>query len=418
LVTGLCVNGTFKQFEIDNYIQLDPGTYKFKLADANKGCFSMLYTEVTFTLSALNELTLAPMFEFIGSNLIPSPSMPPKSTASTTPRTGGENYIILSVLGVLLLGLILSNKKSRHSFVILISLLALSSTLANAAPSPIVLKYIGTNSTIGGYDPVKFIAILDTNDNTLQSYNGLLKPESLASTIKIVVAFAVIIDIMQGKYTLDSPTPLPTVALGNGEYGATVSKNFEYMLGPSSNSATNALIVKAGGFTELTRKVRAGNRNLVFTEIGCYLSPTVVNSTTCPVRNKSNMRELVYTMANIRELTRSAAAAKARDSMQKSHYTHNHTNRVYNKTGMNDFFYGDVGVINVKNNGIARDFVYAMGIECLTGDCAYYDDKTEPPVGTLPTKLLSDKRDPVSKATQWIINDLEKDFVLVNNDEK
>jgi Beta-lactamase enzyme family len=418
IITGLCVNGVFKPYDAENYITLEPGAYKFKLADSNNNCNSELYKEISFTLAALNELTLAPMFEFVGNNVVPSPTMPVKTTGSTTPRTGGENYILISAISLLILGLLLSNKKSRYTLLILASVVSITGSLVYAAPLPIVLKYIGTNSTIGGYDPVKFIAIMDTKDSTLHSYNGLIKPESLASTIKIAVAFSVIIDIMQGKYNLDSPTPLPAVALGNGEYGATVSKNFEYMLGPSSNSATNALIVKTGGFAELTKKIRFNNKKITFTEIGCYLSPTVVNTTTCPVRNKSNMIELVHIMANIRELTRSAAAAKARDSMAKSHYTHNHTNRVYNKTGMNDFFFGDVGVINVKNNGVARDFVYALGIECLTGDCAYYDDKTEPPVGKLPTKLLSDKTDPVSKATQWIINDLEKDFILVNKDEK
>ena len=55
-----------------------------------------------------------------------------------------------------------------------------------------------------------------------------------------------------------------------------------------------------------------------------------------------------------------------------------------------------------------------MLLTCIDGEYKYYDDKTEPPVGKSPTTSLSDKRDPISKATQWIINDLQGGFVLEN----
>lgn len=281
-------------------------------------------------------------------------------------------------------------------------------TYAISSPS---VGYIAKNSKINGYDPVSYFGVLDPSNGNFQHYRGDSAPLSLASIVKVPVALAVLDDLDSGKYTLSSAAILPSWASGDGSAGTTVLENLKRMLGPSDNSATNALIVKAGGLDQVTAKVRKYGLNN--TSINCLLSPQSINYNTCRSKNVSTMRDLVKSMDIIR--TRNTANSKAIiNPMITTSYTYNHTGRVFNKCGLNSKSLGDIGVFQVTANGATKQYVYAAVVDFPNGDGAYYDSRTEPLAGKIATTSLSEKRDPISKATQWLINDLSQGFELTN----
>ncbi len=271
------------------------------------------------------------------------------------------------------------------------------------------IGYIAKNSTIAGYDPVSYFGVLDPATNNFQHYKGDSIPLSMASVIKVVVALAILDDLDSGKYTLNSSAILPSWANGDGSASTTVIGNLEIMLGPSDNSATNALIVKAGGLAAVTAKAK--KYGLTNTSMNCLLSPVTINSTTCVSKNVSTMRDLVKAMNIIR--IRNTANSKAIIApMITTKYTYNHTNRVFNKCGLNSKSLGDVGVFEIDFNGVKKQYIYAAIVDFPNGDGAYYDSRTEPLTGKLPITSLTDKRDPISKATQWLIDDISQGFVI------
>lgn len=150
------------------------------------------------------------------------------------------------------------------------------------------LSYISRNSTINGKDPINYFAILDTETKNLQHFKGDTVPLSLASVVKILVAVGTVMDLQEGKYTLNSSTPLNKAIEANGDYGKTIKENLNFMLSPSSNTATNILIEKNGGFAALNSKLK--KIGLTKTNVSCYLS---LPNSNCPVANASTMRELV-----------------------------------------------------------------------------------------------------------------------------
>jgi D-alanyl-D-alanine carboxypeptidase len=296
------------------------------------------------------------------------------------------------------------------SITMLILVILFSSTqsivLAEFNPS---IAYIAKNSTISGRDGVSYFGVLDPDSGFFQHYKGDSIPLSMASVIKVVVALAVLDDLELGKYNLNSSAVMPNWASGDGNPGSTVISNLERMLGPSDNSATNALIVKAGGLDSVTKKAKKyGLKN---TTMNCLLSPVYINSTTCRSKNVSTIRDLVTAMNVIR--TKNTVNSKAMITpMINTKYTYNHTNRVFNKCGLNSKSLGDVGVFEIIVNGVKKQYVYATMVDFPSGNGAYYDSRTEPAKGQNPTNLLSDKKDPISKATQWLINDLKEGFVI------
>jgi D-alanyl-D-alanine carboxypeptidase len=276
------------------------------------------------------------------------------------------------------------------------------------APAP-SLQYIAKNSSIAGRDPVSYMAVMDTSNNYIQDYRGDAVPLSLASVVKIFTALAILDDINNGLYTIDSPSSRPSYTYADGAYGSTVRENLIQMLGPSSNNAANILTAKAGGLNAVTNKIKKYGINN--TQVTCYISIQTINSSTCSNKNTSTMKDLVLGMNAIRQNTSSTAVAM-KQMMANTEYTYNHTNRLYNKCGLNSKSLGDVGVISLTRQGVTTEFVYAIIVDFPSGNGAYYADKTEP-IGKPDTNLNS-KRDPISKAVQWLINDLNDGFQLVN----
>jgi Beta-lactamase enzyme family len=167
--------------------------------------------------------------------------------------------------------------------------------------------------------------------------------------------------------------------------------------------ATNALIVKIGGFETLNSKLK--KYGLEDSKINCLLSPKVVSTKSCIGTNQSTMRDLVYALNTIR-IKNTTSSRLMLSALKKASNTFNHTNRVFNKYGINANTLADVGVVEVKD----KEYVYALNVD-FNGS---KDSGSNYPTGTTksPTTSLKDKKDPVSKTIQWIVNDLEKGFVV------
>jgi beta-lactamase class A len=276
--------------------------------------------------------------------------------------------------------------------------------LTSATPETINLAYISKNSKVGNSPTAKYIGLLDTVTNKFQGYNADQKPTSLASTAKVIVALVVLEDLELGKYKLTSSVTIPDWAKAfNGYSGSNVKENLESMLRDSDNMATNALIVKIGGFETLNSKLK--KYGLEDSKINCVLSPKVVSAKSCIGTNQSTMRDLVYGLNSIR--TKNTPNSRLMLlALKKATNTFNHTNRVFNKYGINSNTLADVGVIEVNN----KEFVYAINVDFKGTKDKGGNYKTTGPKS--PTTSLKDKKDPVSKTIQWIVNDLEKGFVV------
>jgi D-alanyl-D-alanine carboxypeptidase len=287
--------------------------------------------------------------------------------------------------------------------------LATTSIAALAASSP-SLKYIAENSKINQKDPVKYMGVLDTESGNFQHFNGDKTPLSLASTAKVLVAVAVLDDLNTGKYSMTTPITLPSWANAtDGSAGATVKSNLYRMLNYSDNSATNALILKTGGFKNLNSKLT--KYGITNSSIKCLLSARYINSNTCSVKNSSTMRDLVTAMNVIRK-DNGVASNYMKDSMRTTPYTYNHTGRLYNKYGINSKALGDVGVLGVTSNGVKKEYVFAAMVEFTDGRGNTYDNKKDPQSGQIISTDPESKTDPISKSIQWLVNDLRSGFTI------
>jgi D-alanyl-D-alanine carboxypeptidase len=276
--------------------------------------------------------------------------------------------------------------------------------LIAAKPDTINLEYISKNSKVFNSPTAKYIGLLDTVSNKFQGYNADQKPTSLASTAKIIVALVVLEDLELGKYKLTTSITIPDWARAfNGNVGSNVKKNLQRMLRDSDNMATNALIVKIGGFETLNSKLK--KYGLEDSKINCLLSPKVVSNKSCIGTNQSTMRDMVYALNTIR-IKNTSNSRLMLSALKKASNTFNHTNRVFNKYGINSNTLTDVGVVEVKD----KEYVYAVNVDFKGSKDSGSNYPTA--IAKSPTTSLKDKKDPVSKTIQWIVNDLEKGFVV------
>jgi beta-lactamase class A len=266
-------------------------------------------------------------------------------------------------------------------------------------PKFVNLENIAKNSSVNKSPKAKYIGLLDTQSAIFQGYNSDSKPSSLASTAKILVALVVLDDLALGKYNLNSSVTMPNWARAlNGSVGSNVKENLIGMLQDSDNNATNALIVKIGGFDVINSKLK--KHGFADSKINCLLSPKLKSNKSCIGNNQSTMRDLVYALNTIR-IKNTDSSKLMLTSLKKASNTFNHTNRVYNKYGMNSNTLADVGVIEVNN----KEYVYSINVDFKgTNDSGNNYSTTGP---NKATSLLTDKKDPISKTIQWIVNDLK-----------
>jgi beta-lactamase class A len=260
------------------------------------------------------------------------------------------------------------------------------------------LEYIAKNSSVNKSPKAKYIGLLDTQSGIFQGYNSDSKPSSLASTAKILIALVVLEDLELGKYNLNSSVTMPSWARAlNGSVGSNVKENLIGMLQDSDNNATNALIVKIGGFDIINSKLK--KHGFTDSKINCLLSPKFKSNKSCIGNNQSSMHDLVRALNSIR-IKNTDSSKLMVTSLKKASNTFNHTNRLYNKYGINSNALADVGVIEVNN----KEYVYSINVDFKgTNDSGNNYNTTGP---NKPTSLLTDKKDPISKTIQWIVNDL------------
>jgi beta-lactamase class A len=260
------------------------------------------------------------------------------------------------------------------------------------------LAYIAKNSSAAKSPKAKYIGLLDTQSSKFQGYNADAIPASLASTAKILVALVVLEDLELGKYNLNSSVTMPSWARAlNGSVGSNVKENLIGMLQDSDNNATNALIVKIGGFDIINSKLK--KHGFTNSKINCLLSPKFKSNKSCIGNNQSSMRDLVYALNSIR-IKNTDSSKLIVTSLKKATNTFNHTNRIYNKYGMNSNALADVGVIEVND----KEYVYSINADFKGTKDSGNNYNTAGP--NKPTTLLTDKKDPISKTIQWIVNDL------------
>ncbi len=275
----------------------------------------------------------------------------------------------------------------------------------------ISLKFIANNSKVGRSPNVKYIGLLDTSTNQFQGFNSNQKPTSLASTAKVLVALAVLEDIQNGRYSLKTSTTIPNWARAtSGNVGSNVKQNIINMLKDSDNNSTNALIVKAGSFEGINTTLKKYGLNN--SKINCVLSPKTVTTKSCIGTNQSTMKDLVNAM-NLIRIRDNTISNFMISNLKKSRNNFNHTNGLYNKYGVNSLTLADVGVIATDIKGVNKEYVYAINCDFKGSNDSGNNYKTIGPNN--PTKLLTDKKDPVSKVIQWIVNDLEKGFKIKTN---
>jgi hypothetical protein len=242
------------------------------------------------------------------------------------------------------------------------------------------------------------------NLSTLKStnFNSELKPVSIASMVKIFVALTIADQLDEGKLKLtDSIEELPEFADTDGQKGDNISQSLYFMLSPSSNSATNALILKAGGLTSINAYlVKNGITNSSMT---CFLSPTSLEDNSCQSSNTATMTDLVKAITIIHK-GKGPNFELLRKAMTTTDSKFSHTDRLYNKVGLNDTVLGNVGIIRVDN----IDYAFSIVFDSPDKDASRYDDYTEPRLFEIPNNDINSKRDPISKAIQSFINQVRE----------
>jgi hypothetical protein len=270
------------------------------------------------------------------------------------------------------------------------------------ANTNININRIIADSTTDEVSKVTHFAFI--NLNTLQSthYNSQLKPVSIASMVKIFVALAIADQLDQGKLKLtDSIGELPEFADTDGQKGDNISQSLYFMLSPSSNSATNALILKAGGL-DAVNDVLAKN-GITNSSMTCFLSPTSLDDKSCQSSNTATMEDLAKVITIIHR-AKGPNFELLRKAMTTTDSKFSHTDRLYNKVGLNDTVLGNVGIIRVDK----VDYAFSVVFDSPDKDASRYDDLTEPRLFETPNSDVNSKRDPISKAIQSFINQVRQ----------
>jgi hypothetical protein len=187
-------------------------------------------------------------------------------------------------------------------------------------------------------------------------FNESSKPKSIASMVKIFVAIAIADGLDNNILSLtDSIGELPNFADTDGDRGDNISQSLYFMLGPSSNSATNALILKAGGLAKVNEVLN--KYGITDSNMTCFLSPTEIDDNTCKESNSSTMLDLVKAITIIHK-GKGPNFELLRKAMTVTDSKFSHTDRLFNKVGINDTVLGNVGILRIDNVDYAFSIVF------------------------------------------------------------
>jgi D-alanyl-D-alanine carboxypeptidase len=256
-----------------------------------------------------------------------------------------------------------------------------------------------TKDVFDSFDPeVQYLLVYNLQTKEYLGRNELVKPESLASLVKILVAFLVVKDFENGTL---KPTDSMQFEDWDGDgpdaVGNTVQDALYHMLHSSSNSATNLLIDKLGGFNAANQKLR--NLDFKDSEINCFVDPSQVDQK-CNGTNQSTLLEMSMAFEYLVS-TNNQFTALAQKPMRETIYNYSHTNRVMNKSGINSAVIGNLALVEV--DGVK--YIVSSIFQDI-GSADRFDDFTENNK-VRDNKDPNSKLDPISKVTQQVVNALE-----------
>ncbi|MGL4759276.1 MAG: serine hydrolase [Patescibacteria group bacterium] len=262
-----------------------------------------------------------------------------------------------------------------------------------------IQKPIATSADFSQFDEeVKYYIVYNPNNQKYFGKNVDKEPVSFASTIKVVVAYAVLKDIEEGKYTPETQIDFEDWdPQGNDAVGQNIKEALMHMLKTSSNSATNILIEKAGGFDSLNKRLEKDGFQT--TRIKCYLGPSQMELK-CDGHNTSTLLEIAKIYAFI---TRDSKFRNlVIQPMESTPFSYSHTNRVMNKSGINDDVLTNIATIDVDGQEYIVGGVYEE-----PSSASRFDNVTD----DAKIRFLIDpksKTDPISRLFQQITNQLER----------
>ena len=244
----------------------------------------------------------------------------------------------------------------------------------------------------------QFLLVYNTKTKEYYGRQENVKPESLASLVKVLVAYLVVKDYESGNLKpTDSMNFEDWDSDGHDAVGNTTQEALHHMLYSSSNSATNLLIDKIGGFEVATQKLRKYGFN--DSTIECFVDPSQV-SMKCEGVNHSTLLDMTkafeYLSTTDNEFTR-----LAQKPMRETIYNYSHTARIMNKGGINSLVIGNISLVEVDG-----DKYIISTIHSDPGSADQYDDFTE--INEVRNNIdPNSKKDPISKITQEVVNELK-----------
>jgi D-alanyl-D-alanine carboxypeptidase len=246
---------------------------------------------------------------------------------------------------------------------------------------------------------VQFLLVYNVNTKEYLGRNEKLRPESLASLVKILVAYQIVKDFETGVL---KPTDSMNFEDWDGDgpdaVGITIKDALYHMLHSSSNSATNLLIDKLGGFEAATSKLQ--KNGFKDTEINCFVDPSQVDQK-CGGTNQSTLFDMSMALEYLVN-TDNQYTALAQKPMKETIYNYSHTNRVMNKSGINSIVIGNLALVDVDGTKYIVSSILSD-----PGSADRFDDFTENN-NVRDNKDPNSKLDPISKVTQEVVNALEK----------
>ncbi len=239
--------------------------------------------------------------------------------------------------------------------------------------------------------------ILNVQDQSYTGYLEHLELDHLASMNKLLVARALLEEVINGRVDMNASVTIDNVNNHIWDRaGSNIGSNLELMLRHSSNTATNVLIEHLGGVDNVTYILKS--IGYTSSAINCYTEPSSYVPSPALYKNQSTPYELARCMLEILQYQDYRFINPLKDTI----YQFTHTNRVCNKVGINSTVIANVAVIEVKN----VQYVVV---------CFYKLSRFKIKVYTILSELLALQKspnlllkwDPVSYFTQQVVKYLE-----------
>lgn len=262
-----------------------------------------------------------------------------------------------------------------------------------------IQKPIAKSSMIDSFDrDIQYLLVYNPDNHKYQGRNEKVVPESLASLVKVLIAFATVKELEKGNLSPSEKLDFEDWdAGGHDAVGNTVEEAMFHMLNSSSNSATNVLIEKLGGFDSINAILRKNRFKSTF--ILCELGPAQQDELKCEGKNESTLLEMTKAFEYLVS-DKGKFNYLAQKPMEKTIFPYSHTNRLMNKTGINSKVIGNIALVEIDGQKYIISAIFADPPQADRFDNLTENDKIRE--NTDPKS----KTDPISRVTQEVINAL------------